>query len=138
MDESLRGYLTKYDCSSADINPIGISFSICSFRFFFSFSLTHSTLTHSLARSLTLSHSLSHIPFPSSLTRRGGIGKRDLKSFLCWAARDEFVNYPIMEEVSSLPSLSPSSLFITLTLSDCWCHADCRVRAHYRDVYTER
>lgn len=21
--ESLRGYMTKYDCSSADINPIG-------------------------------------------------------------------------------------------------------------------
>lgn len=26
MDESLRGYFTKYDCSSSDINPIG-SFS---------------------------------------------------------------------------------------------------------------
>lgn len=23
VDESLRGYLTKYDCSSADLNPIG-------------------------------------------------------------------------------------------------------------------
>ena len=23
VDEGLRGYLTKYDCSSADINPIG-------------------------------------------------------------------------------------------------------------------
>ena len=23
MDEALRGYMTKYDCSSADINPIG-------------------------------------------------------------------------------------------------------------------
>jgi NAD+ synthase (glutamine-hydrolysing) len=23
VDESLRGYMTKYDCSSADINPIG-------------------------------------------------------------------------------------------------------------------
>lgn len=23
LDEGLRGYLTKYDCSSADINPIG-------------------------------------------------------------------------------------------------------------------
>jgi NAD+ synthase (glutamine-hydrolysing) len=23
LDETLRGYLTKYDCSSADINPIG-------------------------------------------------------------------------------------------------------------------
>jgi NAD+ synthase (glutamine-hydrolysing) len=23
LDESLRGFLTKYDCSSADINPIG-------------------------------------------------------------------------------------------------------------------
>jgi NAD+ synthase (glutamine-hydrolysing) len=26
LDEGLRGYFTKYDCSSADINPIG---SIC-------------------------------------------------------------------------------------------------------------
>jgi NAD+ synthase (glutamine-hydrolysing) len=26
LDESLRGYFTKYDCSSADFNPIG-SFS---------------------------------------------------------------------------------------------------------------
>ena len=26
LDESLRGYFTKYDCSSSDINPIG-SFS---------------------------------------------------------------------------------------------------------------
>lgn len=23
LDEGLRGYLTKYDCSSADINPLG-------------------------------------------------------------------------------------------------------------------
>jgi NAD+ synthase (glutamine-hydrolysing) len=23
VDEGLRGYLTKYDCSSADVNPIG-------------------------------------------------------------------------------------------------------------------
>ena len=26
LDESLRGYFTKYDCSAADLNPIG-SFS---------------------------------------------------------------------------------------------------------------
>ena len=26
LDEALRGYFTKYDCSSADLNPIG-SFS---------------------------------------------------------------------------------------------------------------
>lgn len=26
LDEALRGYFTKYDCSSADINPLG-SFS---------------------------------------------------------------------------------------------------------------
>ena len=24
VDECLRGYLTKYDCSSADLNPIGM------------------------------------------------------------------------------------------------------------------
>lgn len=23
LDESLRGYVTKYDCSSADVNPLG-------------------------------------------------------------------------------------------------------------------
>jgi NAD+ synthase (glutamine-hydrolysing) len=23
VDEGLRGYMTKYDCSSADLNPIG-------------------------------------------------------------------------------------------------------------------
>lgn len=23
VDESLRGYMTKYDCSSGDVNPIG-------------------------------------------------------------------------------------------------------------------
>ena len=23
VDEALRGYMTKYDCSAADINPIG-------------------------------------------------------------------------------------------------------------------
>lgn len=23
VDEALRGYMTKYDCSSADVNPIG-------------------------------------------------------------------------------------------------------------------
>ena len=26
VDEALRGYLTKYDCSSADLNPIGAFF----------------------------------------------------------------------------------------------------------------
>ena len=25
VQEALRGYMTKYDCSSADINPIGMS-----------------------------------------------------------------------------------------------------------------
>ena len=30
VDECLRGYLTKYDCSAADINPIGgISKQVC-------------------------------------------------------------------------------------------------------------
>ncbi len=28
VDEGLRGYLTKYDCSSADLNPIG-AFYFC-------------------------------------------------------------------------------------------------------------
>jgi len=30
VDEALRGYLTKYDCSSADINPIGITLHLLS------------------------------------------------------------------------------------------------------------
>lgn len=28
VDEGLRGYLTKYDCSSADLNPIGDATSL--------------------------------------------------------------------------------------------------------------
>lgn len=27
VDEALRGYYTKYDCSAADVNPIGGAFS---------------------------------------------------------------------------------------------------------------
>lgn len=30
VDEALRGYLTKYDCSAADINPIGKPPFLCS------------------------------------------------------------------------------------------------------------
>ncbi|KAI8048658.1 hypothetical protein BDF22DRAFT_702039 [Syncephalis plumigaleata] len=33
VDESLRGYLTKYDCSSADLNPIGSISKIDLFKF---------------------------------------------------------------------------------------------------------
>ena len=29
VDEGLRGYLTKYDCSSADVNPIGMPPAPC-------------------------------------------------------------------------------------------------------------
>lgn len=33
VDECLRGYLTKYDCSSADVNPIGaISKQVCMYE----------------------------------------------------------------------------------------------------------
>lgn len=32
VDEALRGYLTKYDCSSADLNPIGDGRLCCSHR----------------------------------------------------------------------------------------------------------
>ena len=35
LDESLRGYMTKYDCSSADINPIGSFSKIDLKRFLF-------------------------------------------------------------------------------------------------------
>lgn len=33
VDECLRGYLTKYDCSSADLNPIGKPTSPTTFHF---------------------------------------------------------------------------------------------------------
>ncbi|KAL0542350.1 hypothetical protein IC582_022455 [Cucumis melo] len=40
VDEGLRGYLTKYDCSSADINPIG-SISKMDLRAFLRWASTH-------------------------------------------------------------------------------------------------
>ncbi|KAF8380004.1 hypothetical protein HHK36_027473 [Tetracentron sinense] len=40
VDEGLRGYLTKYDCSSADINPIG-SISKKDLRAFLQWAATH-------------------------------------------------------------------------------------------------
>ena len=43
VDESLRGYLTKYDCSSADINPIG-GISKTDLRRFLTYSTTHFSL----------------------------------------------------------------------------------------------
>ena len=64
VDEALRGYYTKYDCSAADINPIG------------GINKVHATL------SLLLYILLLTLP------RRpiGGINKRDLKGFLAWCA----------------------------------------------------
>ncbi|PKA59069.1 NAD+ synthase (glutamine-hydrolysing) [Apostasia shenzhenica] len=53
VDEALRGYLTKYDCSSADINPIG------------------------------------------------SVSKKDLRSFLKWAAIH--LNYLSLAEIESAP-----------------------------------
>lgn len=40
VDESLRGYLTKYDCSSADLNPIG-AISKTDLKRFIAFAETH-------------------------------------------------------------------------------------------------
>lgn len=40
VDESLRGYMTKYDCSSADLNPIG-SISKTDLRCFCKFMAPH-------------------------------------------------------------------------------------------------
>ncbi|XP_062515424.1 glutamine-dependent NAD(+) synthetase-like isoform X2 [Corticium candelabrum] len=40
VDESLRGYMTKYDCSSADLNPIG-SISKTDLRSFIKFAMQH-------------------------------------------------------------------------------------------------
>ncbi|KAF7731462.1 glutamine-dependent NAD(+) synthetase [Apophysomyces ossiformis] len=40
VDESLRGYLTKYDCSSADINPIG-GISKTDLKRFIAYAQTH-------------------------------------------------------------------------------------------------
>ncbi|XP_046583334.1 LOW QUALITY PROTEIN: glutamine-dependent NAD(+) synthetase-like [Haliotis rubra] len=44
VDESLRGYMTKYDCSSADINPIG-GISKTDLRRFIQFSINRYKLT---------------------------------------------------------------------------------------------
>jgi NAD+ synthase (glutamine-hydrolysing) len=44
VDESLRGYFTKYDCSSADINPIG-SFSKTDLRAFLLYAMTKYNLS---------------------------------------------------------------------------------------------
>ncbi|XP_043932891.1 glutamine-dependent NAD(+) synthetase [Protopterus annectens] len=44
VDESLRGYLTKYDCSSADINPIG-GISKTDLRSFIQYCIEHFNLT---------------------------------------------------------------------------------------------
>lgn len=43
VDEGLRGYLTKYDCSSADINPIGTSYNLARFPQFSSIPVLSST-----------------------------------------------------------------------------------------------
>ncbi|KAJ2311343.1 glutamine-dependent NAD(+) synthetase [Coemansia sp. Cherry 401B] len=43
VDESLRGYFTKYDCSSADLNPIG-SVSKADLRKYVQFARTHMDL----------------------------------------------------------------------------------------------
>ena len=40
VDESLRGYMTKYDCSSADLNPIG-SISKTDLRSFCKYMVQH-------------------------------------------------------------------------------------------------
>lgn len=40
VDEALRGYMTKYDCSSADINPIG-SISKVDLRAFLTWAVDH-------------------------------------------------------------------------------------------------
>lgn len=44
VDESLRGYLTKYDCSSADLNPIG-GISKTDLRSFIEYCVNHFQLT---------------------------------------------------------------------------------------------
>ena len=40
VDEGLRGYMTKYDCSSADVNPIG-GISKADLRAFLRWGATH-------------------------------------------------------------------------------------------------
>jgi NAD+ synthase (glutamine-hydrolysing) len=84
VDEALRGYLTKYDCSSADINPIGRPLAKIHFLFFFVVVLL-------LFFSLSFSHSFSFL---------GAISKVDLKEFLVWASKDPFVNFQSLLDVS--------------------------------------
>lgn len=45
VDEALRGYLTKYDCSAADINPIG-GISKADLRAFLKWAAVHLGYSH--------------------------------------------------------------------------------------------
>ena len=70
VDECLRGYMTKYDCSSADLNPIG-SISKTDLRSFCKFMAPHYPELKKLASSLSLpppNHlpPLSPLPSPPS------------------------------------------------------------------------
>lgn len=73
VDEALRGYMTKYDCSSADINPIGECVFFC----------------------------LLNICIFCCCLILGGISKTDLRKFITYA-KDKF-NIPILGEIYSAP-----------------------------------
>lgn len=45
VDEALRGYLTKYDCSAADVNPIG-GISKADLRAFLKWAAVHLGYSH--------------------------------------------------------------------------------------------
>ncbi|KAJ2858445.1 glutamine-dependent NAD(+) synthetase [Coemansia erecta] len=64
VDESLRGYFTKYDCSSADLNPIG-SISKADLRRFVAYAKDHMQLPE-LAAFLEAVPSAELVPFSSS------------------------------------------------------------------------
>ena len=67
VDEALRGYYTKYDCSAADINPIG---------------------------GVGLRCQACKATVNVILICYQGINKRDLKAFLKWAAKERGIGNP--------------------------------------------
>ena len=88
MDEGLRGYLTKYDCSSADINPIG------------GCAADAARLEWRCCSSCSCAVAVQRCKLPlSPLPPAGGISKGDLRRFLKWGA--VHLGYPALAEVEA-------------------------------------
>ena len=115
MDEGLRDYLTKYDCSSADINPIGAwaaprfavavlfipSGNACHVIFPFTVHLQGRSIRRLLGHPQLppIAVNLNHPANMGTLAFAGGISKADLRSFLQWGA--VHLGYPALAEVEA-------------------------------------